>query len=399
MNIAIIGALAKTKSTGKIAYGLFKWLLERGHNTTLFYGRKDEVEADNNIVRIGTDVDNYYHFAMSRLFGNQGAYSKLATKKLIHEMDARNIQAVYILNLHGYYLNLRLFFDYLSKKKIKIIYIMVDESSFRAKCCAANDCVKYQTLCEKCPLKKEYPKSLFFDRSKELFKEKRNAYKKNNITFVGIKFTVDAAKKSAIIENGKFEYIDEAVNTKEIYFPRKTEDIRKKLEISSEKIVIMGMGPYSNYAKGGRFILEAARKLENDERFIFVFPGFDGDRNKCPKNFIPLDYVKNPNDMAELYSLADLFVCTSYSETIANTCLEALACGTRLLVFNACGMPECAEDAQRTVLEIGDVEGIVTVVKNTIKKDKESIQECRDYAVKRYDSQVYFEKLEKLVMN
>ena len=395
MNIAIINSLAKTKSTGKIAYGLYQWL-QKKHNVVLYYGRQDEVEKEENIVRVESNAGNYIHAGLSRLFGDQGYHSSHATKKMITDMKKRRIEVVYLLNIHGYYLNYKMMFDYFSSQGIKIIYLMLDESAFRGKCCASNNCNKYKNECKDCPLVNEYPKSFWVDKSNDLFRLKMEAYRNNNITFVGINYTVNVAKEAALTQNAKFEVVDEAVDINHTYFPRETTELKKHYNISEDKVIIMGMGPYSNQSKGGRFLIQAAERMRGNDRVCFIFPAFDGDRSICPPNFVPIDYIYNSAEMAKLYSLADLFVCTSYSETVANTCIEALACGTKIVVFNACGMPDCADAEHSTVLEVGDVNGMVKIFSNTKKKSNNDILSCREYAVKRYDSDLYFNKLEEL---
>ena len=399
MNIAIINVLARQKSTGKIAYGLFSYLRQQGHSVTLYYGRRDDEAPteDRDIIRISSDCDNYGHAALSRVLGEQGMYSRSATRKLLEMLEDRHTEVVYLLNLHGYYLNFPMLFDYLGKKHIKVIYLMLDEAAFLGKCCFAGECKQYQTGCGSCPQVREYPKSLWLDRSRQLFTMKQRAYAKiRDLTFVGIPYTVEIARQSALLRDAKMVELDEAVNLRELYYPRETATLRKQLGISAKSRVILTVSPYSDSRKGGRFFLQAAETLQDQQDLTFVYVGYDGDEKECPPNLIPISYVSDQNRLAEYYSAGDLFVCTSLAETVANTCLEALSCGTPLLGFRVCGIPYSADAQHGTFVEAKNVNELVRIIRDTPRKTAEITASCRAYAESRYDAQIYFEKLEKL---
>ena len=402
MNIAIINVLGKTKSTGKIAYGLHTYLKKCRHNSVVYYGRRDAGDdgSEPNVVRIGSDWDNRIHAGFARVLGNQGEYSASATKKLLRLLDKQKPEAVYLLNLHGYYLNFPMLFDYLRKRRLKIVYLMLDEYPFLGKCAFAFDCERYCAGCEHCPQIREYPASLVFDRSRRLLEMKKRAYEGQDIVFVGIRYTVERAKRSYLLRDARFAVLDEAVDLRNTYYPRDINDIealRAWLGISPESRIALTVAPDSDPRKGGKYYLEAARRLIGRRDIAFVHVGFDGDAAQCPENYIPISYVADQNELAEYYSLADLFVCTSLAETVANTCLEALSCGTPILAFNVTGMPDCADAAHGIFVPAGDSAALAEAIEAAPKKTAESVASCRAYAESRYDSEDYFRKLEALL--
>lgn len=399
MNVAIINCLAKTNSTGKIAYGLHTHLKASGHNSRIFYGRDDPAAAgEGDLVRFCGKREAWLNALAARLTGGEGLHAKHTTRRLLKELDAFAPDAVYLLNLHAYFLNFPMLFTYLGRRGCKTIYMMLDDYAFLGKCCFAYSCRKYQTECNQCPQIREYPKSLFFDRANQIFHAKRQAYSKvRDLTFVGIAYTVALAKESALLRGARFFELDEAVNLREIYYPRDAVRLREQLGIPAENKVIVTVSPFSNERKGGRFFLEAAGRLLNRKEFTFVHVGFDGDRSLCPSNYIPVSYVSDQNLLAEYYSLGDVFVCTSLAETVANTCLEALSCGTPLLAFSVSGMPDCADPAHGIFVEAGNVDALVEAIGLTQKKSEEMVASCRKYAESRYDSAEYFKNLEKLL--
>ena len=396
MNIAIINTLAKSGSTGKIAFSYFKYLKSQGHTPYLFYGRHDEQVSSNDseIIRIGNDIDLYLHTLLARVTGLQGVYSKMATRNMLKKFKELNIQAVCMFNLHGYYINYSLLFNYIGKNNLRCEYVMLDEYPFLGKCAYSFSCDKFMSECKACPHIKEYPKSLFVDSSNRMFKLKKNLYKiVPQCVFVGVEYTVDRAKKSAITKDCIFEVADEAIDLRDVYFPRNVKALKRELNIPESNTVIVTVTPYPNERKGGKYFLEAAKRLEHNKSISFVHVGYNADKDECPSNYIPIGYVKNQDLLSEYYSLGDLFVHTSIAETIPSAILEALACGTPILGFNSSGIPYSTDRFHGTFVEPCNVDKMVEVILNTPKKDEKMINSCRKYAISRYDSIDYCRKL------
>ena len=224
---------------------------------------------------------------------------------------------------------------------------------------------------------------------------KERAYKNiKSMVFVGPEYTVDRAKKSPLLRGKTIKVLDEAINTS-FYLPRDNSDLINELGISSEKIVIICIAPYSLKRKGCHYFVELAKIFENDERYIFVHVGFDVSKElvKLPSNYLAIGFLKNQKKLAQFYSLGDLFVFPSVSDTMPNACLEALSCGTPLLCFDISGMPYIADESVATFVKARDVEKMAEIIQKTQKKTNEQIKKCRAYAIKRYDNQKYYRKL------
>ncbi len=405
MRIAIVNTVySSSKSTGKLAYGLYSHLKNSGHTVFLYYGRKESSEdtlvKEDNIVRINSDVDNSIHWLLARILGNQGQYSKKATEKLINQLSENNVEAIYLMNLHGYYLNFPLLFSYIKERPLKCVYLMYDEYAFTGKCCFTFECNKYLEKCEKCPRRNDYPKSYLLDRSNSLFEMKRKAYNGlTDVVFVGVPYTAAKARNSALLRNKKVIDQDESIDLRNTFFPRTDleEELRDEIGINKKKIAVLTVSYYPNERKGGKYFLECARTMEKNDKYVFIHVGFNGEKAECPSNYIPISYVNDQNRLAAFYSIADLFVCTSLAETVADTCLEALACGTPILGFDAAGMSDCADEEHGRFVEPGNVSQLVAEVSKTEKKNDLIVKSCRDYASARYDSFQYYTRLEKLL--
>ena len=56
-----------------------------------------------------------------------------------------------------------------------------------------------------------------------------------------------------------------------------------------------------------------------------------------------MDYVREENELSDIYNAADLFVTPSLQDNLPNTIMEALACGLPCVGFNVGGIPEMIE--------------------------------------------------------
>lgn len=390
-NIAVINSVCYN-STGKIASGLNRYLNKNGYDSVLCYGFGDDIKEEPT-YRIEAGIEHKIHALRSRIFGDEGSGSYYATKKLISYLEARNTDTVYLISLHGYYINRKLLFDYLSKADINVIYVMIDEHAFLGKCGYSDGCKNYETGCGNCPQIQVYPKSLYFDRTRKIFKDKQDGYAGiKKIVFVGPEYTIISAKKSPLVINKRTEIIDEAIDVS-FFCPRNTERLKKELGIDAQKKIIVCVAPYSAERKGCKYFLELAKKMIGYSEYVFVHVGFNGDTHICPDNYIPIGFVSDQNRLAEYYSLGDLFVFPSLLDTMPNACLEAISCGTPLLGFDISGMPFIADKPVGTFVRARDVQALMDVVLQVNKKNDDVITKCRNYALSRYDDRLYFEKL------
>lgn len=400
-NVAILNN-GRSGSTGNIALNLHRTLLEKGYNSYFCYGRGEEKHLSNE-YRVNKNIELSFHVFLTRITGLQGYYSRCATTRLLAHFEEWEIDTVFIVCIHGYYLNEGRLYNYVKAKGIRLIHVMIDEYAYSGKCAYNEGCLKYQTGCGKCPHKSSYPSSILFDGSSSVFSMKKRAYNGLvNAIFVGPQFVIEKAHSSPLMENIKMEVLDEAIDM-DVFSPQETTTLRSKLGIDGEKIIVLCVVPYGGRKKdrkGGRYFIELARILESDNRFVFIHVGYRNNHQEdLPKNYYPIGYISDLNILAQYFSLGDIFVFPSLLDTMPNACLNALACGTPLLCFDVSGMPYIANREVGTFVEPTNIEAMARVIQTTKKKTPAVIERCRQYALNRYNSKKYNEKLISIAEN
>lgn len=394
MKILIINTVWTGASTGKIAYGFFSKLKENGNECKLLYGIGEINTADENVICINKKFDQILHGLINQITGYHGRFMPFTMKNIIRIIEGFAPDIVQLYNLHGNFIDIYRLFDYLKEKKIPIVYSMLDEHPYLGYCCYAFECSQFISGCQCCKkdFKKDYPRSLFYNRAKETVLLKAKAYSNDEITFVGPKWVLERAEKSFLLKGKKMEEVDEYIDTEKTFVIKEVERLRRELGIGNNQIVILNVAPYSDIRKGVRYFLQLAKEMVNSN-YLFINVGYDGSEELLPSNFIGIPFVKDQALLAEYYSLADLFVCTSLADTMPNVCLDALACGTPVVGFNITGVPYVAEEPLGRFVEAGNVLELKQIVSGTKKKDSELQNMCREYALRRYSLNTYYNKM------
>ena len=391
MKVLLINTFYNFESTGKLMHNFRNYLVNRGIETLMLFGHGNSEEP--GIVRISSDSEGKIHNLLGRVTGMNGCFSPAATNRAIRLIEEFQPDIAYLGNLHGHYINIYKLYDALRRMNIPIVQLMWDEYMMTGACAFSYDCEHFKDSCHDCPHKKDYPISWFFDTSSVLQKKKENAYRNQKICFAGVPYTAQKAGTSSLLKGYPIRSVDEAVDQKNIFYPRDASALRKKHGITDDKKIILNVCPYPSVRKGGAYYLELARKCLDCSDLVFIHVGFRGDTSECPANFIPVGYVKDQDLLAEYYSLADLFVCTSFAETQPNTCLEAMSCGTPICGFNISGIPTCADAPIGKYVTPKDTDALKEIVLQAERKTEDSIRTVRSYAQSRFDSEHYNQRL------
>lgn len=352
MKILQINSVAGIKSTGKICTDLASVLKSLGHESLVLYGRGQAPQEFADITcKIATDTEVKLHALSARLFDNAGFASTKATKRLIKKIEEYNPDIIHLHNLHGYYINVGMLFDYLKECSRPVVWTLHDCWALTGHCAHYSfvGCDKWKTACHDCPQKSEYPRSLT-DRS-------RANYERKQRSFTGVKnmrlITPSDWLRDQVAESFLSEYevsvIPSGIDLSA--FKPTHLDVRKKYGIGEGKI-ILGVASAWSERKG---LSDFARlsQLVGDE-YEIVLVGIK-DRADLPERIVTIPATDSRDELAALYTAAHVFFNPSREETMGLTTVEAMACGTPVIVYNLTAVAESVGEGCGVVLAEPDV--------------------------------------------
>ncbi|MBQ6947007.1 MAG: glycosyltransferase, partial [Clostridia bacterium] len=178
MKILMINSVCGIRSTGRICTDLAVDLTAAGHTVKIAYGRESVPEQYQQFgVRIGSDLDVNLHGVKARLLDGSGLGSVSVTKRFIRWIKEYDPDVIHLHNIHGYYLNIKILFDFLRTCGKQILWSFYDCWSFTGHCAHFDfyQCNKWKSGCVGCKHFDEYPKS-FVDAASRNFKLKKRLF-------------------------------------------------------------------------------------------------------------------------------------------------------------------------------------------------------------------------------
>ena len=141
--------------------------------------------------------------------------------------------------------------------------------------------------------------------------------------------------------------------------------------------------------------IDLARRLDG-EQFQIVLVGTDKKVDKkLPDNVISIHRTNNQQELAEIYTAADLFVNPTREDNYPTVNMEAIACGTPVLTFRTGGSPEILDDETGSVVECDDVDALEREIERICTQEPYSKENCLARA-KQFDMDQKFKEYVKL---
>lgn len=360
MKVLQINSVCGFGSTGRIATDLYKVLEEQGHECLIAYGRGTAPEGINS-YKIGTNLDTYLHVARTRLLDQHGYGSKKPTIELVKKIKEYNPDVIHLHNLHGYYLNLEVLFNYLAQSNKPVVWTLHDCWAFTGHCAYFDyiGCDKWKDECGNCPQKKIYPNSYGLDNSYNNFNQKKALFTRlNNLTIITPSQWLANLVKESFLNKYPIQVINNGIDLN-VFKPTSSE-FRKKYHLEEKKI-ILGVANVWNQRKGFNTFIELSSKLDEDYQIVLVGVT-EKQKNNLPSNIIGINRTNNIEELAEIYTVADVFVNPTLEDNFPTVNLESAACGTPVITYKTGGSPESSY-SPACVVDKGNYEAILHLLK------------------------------------
>lgn len=387
-------------STGNIMHSIQQAAHEDGFVTMSFVGRRS-CYSDVPCMKFGNPISFWFHVMLNTITDRQGHGSLIQTRKLVRELRNINPDIIHLHNLHGYYLHIPTLFKYLSTEyKGHIFWTFHDLWPITGHCphFVLANCNKWKTQCHHCPNKKTYPISLFFDSSKSNYREKKRLFSSvNNMEIIVPSTWMATHVNNSFLSSKPCHVIHNGIDTN-IFRYRYNESTYAKYNITQSKFVILGVASIWEYRKGLNDFIALADYLTNNNlcEYEIVLVGLKPAQIRhLPQNIIGIPRTENREELAELYSRANVFMNPSSEESFSLVTVEAMACGTPAIVLNRSAVSELVPNTVGIILNNNSTEDYFNAIeqlrnnpldKNTIRHHAEyySISQMTNHVISLY---------------
>lgn len=381
--------LRMSTSTGRIMQEIGDLAMLHGWESYIAYsrGRDGVPDCTSQLIPIGNRWSVAWHGVVTRLLDRHGLASTQATKDFIRQVEALKPDVIHIHNLHGYFLNYRLLFDYLSRQSVPVIWTVHDCWLYTGHCYhyAFAGCNAWQTGCGHCPQQREFPASWLTDRSHHNYIDKQRAFTSlpnERLTLVPVSAWMEGEMKHSFLKDCRMRVIHNGIDT-EVFAPQEGSDLLAHYGLEG-KHILLGVASIWSREKGLEDFIRMAPLLHEDERIVLV--GID-DRTarRLPAGIIPIRRTANVHQLAELYSAATTFVNATWQDNYPTVNLEAIACGTPVVTYRTGGSTESITPATGMVVPQGDIEAMLAAVRQIEARGKGHYSAlCREYALAHF---------------
>lgn len=394
MKLIQINTIASSFSTGRIAEQIGKLMQARGWESYLAYGRFANASS-NRLIKIGNRLDLALHLLESRLFDRHGLSSKLATKRLIKKIQQIDPDVIHLHNIHGYYLNYPILFDYLSQAGKPVVWTLHDCWSFTGHCAYFDtaNCYRWKSGCFACPLKGIYPRCIGLDRSRENYADKQYYFNKvKNLSIVTVSQWLEEMVKQSMLRYDNLLCIHNGID---LNCFRPLDLIDEQYDFDGKK-VLLGVCAKWTSEKGFDDFVELAKRIDDD--YIIVMLGLKtGFFKRLPERIIAIQRTENMNVLVQLYNRALVMLTLSHNDTYPTTNLESLACGTPVITYPTGGSPEAIDENTGYIVEAGNFDSIIDAIRTIDKNGKSHYSaHCRARAERLFNKDLQFAKYGEL---
>ncbi len=369
-------------STGGICDSVSKLLTKKNIENYIFYTYGRNPQKRPNYIRYGNLVHEKFQSLKSRVLGNYGFNSILATRYLIKKLEEIKPDIVHVHNIHGHDCHFERLFSYLRKNHIKVFYTFHDCWAFTGYCphFSMAKCYNWKNGCGNCVLRKRY--SWFFDKSKMNLNRKRMALNGLDLTIVTPSNWLAGLVKQSFLKDYPIKVINNGIDLSR--FSPKESCFREVYKLQNKKIVL-GLAMMWGAAKGIDVFIHLAKTLPNDYKIVLIGTD-DGIDKQLPDSILSIHRTQNQQELVEIYSAADVFVNPTREDTYPTVNMEALACGTPVLTFRTGGSPEMLDETCGSVVDCDDIDAL----------EKEIIRICEE---KPYTKQACIKKAKEFDKN
>ncbi len=371
LKILQINTVCGSGSVGRIAVDIYHTLEKNGDKGMIAYGRRTAPEGIR-AFRFGSPLDMGVHVLSTFFRGEHGFASGRQTKRLIGRIRKWNPDVIHLQNIHGFVLQVEILFAYLKEAGKPVVWTLHDCWPYTGHCAFYDytACEGWKTGCRACrEYQRTYPYALFRNHTIQNYERKRTAFTGvADLTIVTPSRWLAGEVKQSFLKEYPVQVIPNGIDRK-CFRPVKSL-LRQRLGLEG-RFVILGVANVWERRKGLEYFVKLSGRLSEEYKVILI--GLSKKQIKSlPENIIGLERTSGAEELAEYYSMADVFVNATLEDNFPTTNLEALACGTPVITFNTGGSPESVDESCGQVVPKGDTEALIKAIRQEREAPRQS---------------------------
>lgn len=331
-------------STGGIMMKEHRELLAAGEDSYAFWGRGRAAEGEHEF-RFASDAEVHLDALQTRIDGKAGFHSKASTRRLLARLDEISPDVVHMHNIHGYYVNVEMLFEWLAGHKCKVEWTLHDCWAFTGHCAYFTyvKCAQWRSHCaygEPCSQLHTYPKTFSktscawnFDAKMHVF----NLVPAERMKLITPSQWLADLVGESFLKGYPVEVRHNTIDTN--VFKPTPSDFRERYSIG-DRFMILGVASPWTERKGLSDFVRLAGELDSVKFAIVLIGLSDKQKREMPAGVVGLGRTDSPKELAEAYSTADVFFNPTREDNYPTTLLEAQACGTDAITYAVGGSGE-----------------------------------------------------------
>ncbi|MDM8269779.1 glycosyltransferase [Barnesiella viscericola] len=398
--LLIVNTYGNLWSTGRIAAEIGDIAEKHGWQYRFAYAREANLEESRGIKITRSTLSGLLHtYLFSRILNLKGFGSIIDTWLFIREIKKFSPDLIHLHNIHQNFLNFPLLFSFLHKANIPVVWTLHDCWVVTGGCThfAYYGCEQWRNGCHRCP---RCGNSDTGGELKGIYRTMPWVLKRKvsyftavpRLTFVAVSEWLAAVVRSSAVGTVPVRVITNGVDTS-VFYPREESHRLGERYGWGNRFVVVGVASHWSAAKGlpDYYKLRAALPID---RFAIVMVGLTPQQiADLPEGIIGIERTGSVDELASIYSAADVVVSLSYQESFGTTPLESFACGTPVVAYDNTSHPEQITSATGRLVESGNIARAAEAVIEVCEKGKSFYsQACRAEACVRYDKNRQFEQ-------
>lgn len=357
-------------------YLLHEHYRHRGHSSKMFVHAKSS--SDPDVVGLERRYLSYLNLRLRQLGELLSLWSILPVEAypLLFNRDVRRADIVHLqltYNAQFFSLFLIAMLSWLRWRKPTLVSIH-DMFMTTGHCVYSIGCERWTTGCGKCP-GKDIPFPIRHDTTRLSWWIRRIVFALARVQLIaGSPWQLRMIARSPILARLPVHYVPYGVDTRNYRLKDKSLS-RSRFGIPDEAHVVSFRSvPVGFNFKGTEFVISALQAYEpKKETYLLTFEGVGGLECLSDKyKVIQLPWTNDDQELlADALNSADIFLMCSIAEAFGLMAIEALACGTPVIVFDGTALPETI-DAPNCGLAVPmkDMEGLEKAISMLLSDDE-----------------------------